>query len=74
VLEWAAEQGRILLTHDRRTVPPIAHDRVAAGMPMPGVFVVSADVPIGQAIDELLIAAHCLTPEECNQIVKFFPL
>jgi hypothetical protein len=73
VLEWAALDGRVLLTHDRRTIPRLAHARVAAGLAMPGVFVVSADMPIGQAIDELLIAAHCLTPEECNQRVKFFP-
>lgn len=74
VLEWAALESRVLLTHDRRTIPPIAHSRVAAGLPMPGVFVVRADMPIGQAIDELLIAVHCLTQDECNQIVKFFPL
>jgi hypothetical protein len=74
VLEWAAHEGRVLLTHDRRTIPPIAHARVAAGLAMPGIFVVSAEMPIGQAIDELLVAAHCMTPNECNQIVRFFPL
>jgi hypothetical protein len=74
VLEWAALHGRVLLTHDRRTIPPVAHARVAAGLPMPGVFVVSADMQIAMAIDELLIAAHCLTPDECNQIVRFFPM
>lgn len=74
VLEWAALEGRVLLTHDRRTIPPIALARVAAGLAMPGVFVVRADMPIGQAIDELLIAAHCLTPDDCNLRVNFFPL
>jgi hypothetical protein len=74
VLERASLEGRVLLTHDRRTIPPIAHARVAAGLAMPGVFVVSADMPIGQAIDELLIATHCLTPDECNRRVVFFPL
>jgi hypothetical protein len=31
LLEWAAGAGRILLTHDRRTVPRFASDRLAAG-------------------------------------------
>jgi hypothetical protein len=60
--------------HDRKTMPPFAHDRVAAGLPMPGVFLVSDAVAIGQAIDELLIAAHCLSPDECKDIVKYFPI
>jgi predicted nuclease of predicted toxin-antitoxin system len=31
VLEWAALQGRVLLTHDRRTIPGFAYARVASG-------------------------------------------
>jgi predicted nuclease of predicted toxin-antitoxin system len=74
ILERAATQDRVLLTHDRRTIPPFAYARVAAGQPMPGVFLVSDDMPVGQAIDELLIAVHCLTPDECKDIVKSFPM
>ena len=73
-LASAAAQGRVLLTHDRKTIPPFAHARVAAGLPMPGVFLVSDDMAIGQAIDELLIAIHCLSADECDDIVKYFPL
>ena len=74
VLAWAAGEGRILLTHVRDTIPNFAHDRVRAGEPMPGVFLVSDLMAIGQAIDELLLAVDCLSPEECEDFVKFFPL
>lgn len=74
ILEWAAAHGLVLLTHDRKTIPPFAYARVAAGLSMPGVFLVSDDMPIGQAIHELLIAAHCLTPEECKDSVEYFPM
>jgi predicted nuclease of predicted toxin-antitoxin system len=74
ILEWAAQHDRVLLTHDRRTIPPFAYARVAAGQKMPGVFLVSDDMPTGQAIDEILLAVHCLTPDECKDIVKYFPL
>jgi hypothetical protein len=74
VLEWASTRGLVLLTHDRKTIPPLAYERVAAGLPMPGVFLVSTTMPVGQAIEELLIAAHCLNKEECDSIVRYFPL
>jgi predicted nuclease of predicted toxin-antitoxin system len=74
VLAWAAAEGRILLTHDRETIPNFAYDRVRAGEPMPGVFLVTNLMPVGQAIDEMLLAVECLTPEECNDLVRFFPL
>jgi predicted nuclease of predicted toxin-antitoxin system len=74
ILEWAATYGLVLLTHDRKTIPPFANARIAAGLPMPGVFLVSNDMPICQAIEELLIAVHCLSPDECKDIVKYFPM
>jgi predicted nuclease of predicted toxin-antitoxin system len=74
VLAWAAGEGRILLTHDRDTMPNFAYDRVRAGQPMPGVFLVSDLMPVGQAIDEILLAVDCFTPEECRDFVRFFPL
>ncbi len=74
VLAWAAREGRILLTHDRDTMPSFAFDRVRAGQPMPGVFLVSDLMRVGQAIDEILLAVECLAPEECKDLVRFFPL
>ena len=74
VLAWAAIEGRILLTHDRDTMPNFANDRVRAGQTMPGVFLVSDLMPVGRAIDEILLAVECLTPEECRDFVRFFPL
>lgn len=74
ILEWAAKEGRIVLTHDRDTMPNFAYDRVRVGQPMPGVFLVSDLMPLGQTIDEILLAVECLPPEECKDVVRFFPL
>jgi hypothetical protein len=74
ILTWAAVEGRILLTHDRDTMPYFAYDRVKTSQPMPGVFLVSDLMPVGQAIDEILLAVDCLTLEECRNFVRFFPL
>ena len=41
ILSWAAEEDRILLTHDVATITRFAYERVAQGLPMPGVIEVS---------------------------------
>ncbi|NLY01293.1 MAG: DUF5615 family PIN-like protein [Rhodopirellula sp.] len=74
LLEWAAARGLILLTHDGKTVPAFARTRVAAGLPMAGVFLVNDSMPVGQAIDELLVAASCLSPGECKDLIRYFPM
>lgn len=55
-------------------MPSFAYARVKAEQPMPGVFLVSDLMPIGQAIDEILLAVDCLAPDECTDLVRYFPL
>jgi predicted nuclease of predicted toxin-antitoxin system len=43
VLEWAAQEGRILLTHDVATITRYAYDRVRQGQSMPGVIEISTE-------------------------------
>lgn len=59
VLEWAAREGRVLITHDVNTIPRFAYERVLAGKPMPGIFEVSDSLPIGRAIEDLLLIVEC---------------
>ena len=74
VLEWAAQEGRILLTHDVSTLTQYAYARVAAGKPMPGVFEVSRIVPIGTAIEDILLLAECSLDREWEGQVRYLPL
>ena len=53
ILEWAANERRILLTHDVATITMYAYDRVNQGLPMTGVVEVIATAPIGKIIDDL---------------------
>jgi hypothetical protein len=74
ILEWAAGQGRILLTHDVRTVPPFARQRIEAEKPMPGVFVARESLPVGKVIEDLLILIECSTEGEWQGQVRYLPL
>ena len=55
VLEWVAQENRVWLTHDVRTITQHAYERVDADQLMPGVFEVSPDMPIGHAIEDILL-------------------
>lgn len=74
VLEWSAKQGRVLLTHDVATMIRFAYERIQAGLPMPGVFEVSRRVPVGLAIEEILLIAECSLEGEWEGQVRFLPL
>ena len=74
VLDWAAEENRILLTHDTRTMSLHAYARVAAGEPMPGVLEIPDLLPIGQAIDEVLLVAELAQASELRDRVLRLPL
>src|SRR6476620_1658751 len=55
ILEWAARENRVLLTHDVRTMRKYAYERVAASQPMPGICAVKRLMPLGDAIEDILI-------------------
>lgn len=74
LLAWAAKEGRILLTHDVQIINRFAYERIAAGLSMPGVFQVSAQMPVGQAIEELLLVIGASDPDEWDMQVRHFPM
>ena len=74
VLEWAAQENRILLTHDVTTITKYAYERINEGLPMPGVFEIKMNSPLGDIIDDiLLLGAYSFENEWEGQIV-YLPL
>jgi len=73
VLEWAAREDRVLLTHDVTTMKRYVDERTAAGSPMPGVFEVSQQTPIDRAIEDILLLAECSIEGEWEGQVRFLP-
>ena len=74
LLAWAADAGRILLTHDARTIPGFAYARVRAGLPLPGVVVVTATADLGAALDDLHAMIGASGTDEWPDQVRFVPL
>jgi hypothetical protein len=74
VLEWAAQENRILLTHDVTTITKYAYERIEAGERMAGVFEVGRSVPISVAIDDIVLIAECSLEGEWEGQVRYLPL
>lgn len=74
VLEWAAQAGRVLLTHDVSTITRRAYERVNAGAAMPGVVEISQGLSVARAIDDLVLLATTGTPQDCDGQIVYLPL
>ena len=73
VLEWAASEGRILLTHDVATVTNFAYQRVEQGLSMPGVVEVRLTAAIGVVIDDLELLIETSEEHEWDGQVLYVP-
>lgn len=74
VLEWAAQNDCIVISHDVTTLTAHAYARVEAGRKMPGVFQVPRSVSISVAIGDLLLVAEFSEPGEWDGQVRYLPL
>lgn len=55
-------------------MPDFAHRRVAAGLPMAGVFIASASLPIGTVIADLVIVAQASVNADWDERGTYLPL
>ena len=74
VLERAARDRRILLTHDVRTMVPAAYERMEASVPMPGLIYVPARADPGRAVTGIEEAVRHTHDEEWEGKVVYLPL
>lgn len=74
ILEWAAEQNRIVLTSDKATMPAFAFERLSKGEPMPGMFVVDMQSPIRVTLDEILLIDDASDQLDWAGLVVYLPL
>ncbi len=74
LLSWATSQNRILLTHDRATMPLYVAERFQRGLSVVGVFIVDDRASLGHLISELALAIQCSEQAEWQNLVVYFPL
>jgi hypothetical protein len=72
LLELAARQGRIIISHHRETMTQHFYERLDAGKPAPGLFIVPQHVnAIGGIIDWLLLVWTASQAEEWRDRIVY---
>jgi hypothetical protein len=74
ILAWAAANDRLVLTHDRATMPRYAYERLQGSKTIPGVFIIDDRLPVGRVIQEILLVVECSEFEEWIGQVVYLPL
>lgn len=74
VLEWAAKEERILLTHDLETMTKYANERIEQGLPLAGVIFIRDTLPVAKVIDDLLAVLGASEAGEWENRTDFLPL
>jgi predicted nuclease of predicted toxin-antitoxin system len=74
ILEYAAGEGFIFVSHDVNTMSGHAYARVEAGRPMSGVFLVRQGDPMGPVIEDLRLIWAVSDAEDWTDRVTHLPL
>ncbi|MCI0392176.1 MAG: DUF5615 family PIN-like protein [Acidobacteria bacterium] len=73
LLRWTAEHDRILITHDKKTIPHYVKELVSDGLTLPGVILVIKSISIGGLIDDLEVTILCGRAEDFRNDVFYLP-
>lgn len=74
VLEWAARERRLVVTHDVSTMTRFAYERIAARKSMPGLIEVVVGAQVGVVVDDLLLLAEASDEGEWEGQILYLPL
>lgn len=74
VLEWADKDNRVVISHDVHTMTYFFRERLARGLSSPGILFVSQSLPVGFAIEELILVGQYSLDGEYDNQMRFIPL
>lgn len=73
VLAIAARDSRVLVTHDRKTMP-IEFGQFITSQNSSGVLILAQNLPISEAIEAIILVWEASTAEEWINQIMTFPL
>jgi hypothetical protein len=74
IMDYAAGQGLIIVSHNVNTMPATAYTRMAEGHRIAGLLMVPQTASIGPIIDDLLLIWSTSDAAEWENQVVFLPL
>lgn len=73
-LIWAAQNRRVIVTHDVNTFPEAAYRRLKNGASFYGLIIVPQIMLIGDAVRELEIIISCSDDDDFVDRVEYLPI
>lgn len=74
LLAWCEHNSFILVTNNRRSMPAHLREHLNQGRHIPGIFVLSARMSIGETVEELLLIWAASEEEEYHDRIFFLPV
>lgn len=74
LLEIAAKEDRVMLSHDVNTMTSHVNDRLVNGLKMPGLIIIPQGLEIGLAVSELEIVIECAIESDVRDQILYIPL
>jgi hypothetical protein len=73
ILRWGEENGRILVSFDKSTLPRHLAEHLAAGHHCPGIFMVSGSSRPPDILEFRVLAAHASDAAEWQDTIRYVP-
>lgn len=74
ILEWIEQNGYILVSQNRRTIPIHLQEHLAAGHHVPGILLLRRKISLGQLLNDLLLIWEASKPDEYRDRIEYLPL
>lgn len=74
ILLWCEENGFVLVTNNRASMPVHLQDHLATGRHIPGIFVLNTRMTMGETVDELALIWEASETEEYVDGIWYLPI
>ncbi len=74
LVQWAAVNQPVLVTHDRKTRLKATYERMRSGQTIAGLVIVRKELRLVRAIEDLVLLLECCTETDLENQVVFIPL
>lgn len=74
ILKWCEEKQFVLVTNNRKSMPPHLNDHLAEGRHIPGIITLSRKMSVGEMIEELIFLAEASNKDEFQDRIEHMPI
>ena len=74
ILIWCENNGFILVTNNRKSMPVHLKDHLAIGRRSGGIFILNVELSVGETVEELLLIGSASVAEDYQDQIIYLPI